>query len=199
MIFSSRQKAQKEADLDEAADRAVRAALADTPTKNDLRVGEVKDSDKDKIKNRVLSKNSTYLGFGPGSFVSMGNSNLNYNLALGYIWETTARAAIRVHTDAVLANDFKSYYMDGILGLNLYLTDQDISPYLFLGVGFGAAGSSNTSATSVGGFAGTVGVGATLFRTSSTEFDIGADYHAIFANNTIGTPGFIAGRIAVLF
>ena len=202
IVFASRQKAATTAELDDAADRAVRAALVGTPSKKDMRVGEVQEKDKDVIKNRVLSKNSTYLGFGAGGFSNAGYTpGLSYNLALGYTWETTARAAIRVLAGTMMAPDFKSYYMDGLLGLNLYLTDEDSSPYLFGGLGFGGFGtvSSSSTATTVGGFGGALGLGYTMFRTSSTEFDLCLETHMLFANNTVGNPGTYEFRIGVLF
>lgn len=201
IIFTSKQKAASAAELDEAADRAVRAALISTPAKKDLRVGEVQEKDKDQIKNRILSKDSTYLGFGIAGFSNMGVTSTDYDFALGYNWETTSHAAIRVLANFVASSDFKTYFLDGLLGLNWYFTDESSSPYVFGGLGFGSAGttSSSSSATTVGGFDGALGLGYGLFRTSSTQFDMMLDYHLLSANNTIGNPGFYAFRIAVMY
>jgi len=163
------------------------------------RVGEISPGETHKIKDRILSKNHVYAGFGPANFQNMGTSSLGYDLALGYNWETTSQAAIRTMANGLLSADAKTTYWDALLGLNLYLNNEDISPYLFGGLGFGIAGTNASQATTVGGFAGALGVGCALFRTSSTEFDILGDYHQLFANNTIGSPGFYALRIGVLF
>ena len=165
----------------------------------EYRVGEVAPGDTHRITNRVKSKNHVYLGFGPANFQNLGTSSLGYDLSLGYNWETTSQATIRAMGNGLLSADTKSTYWDALLGLNLYLNDADISPYLFGGFGFAVSGTSASQATTVGGFAGAVGVGYGLFRTSSTEFDILADYHQTFANNTIGSPGFFALKIGVLF
>ena len=200
-LNASRQKAPTIEELDDAADRAVRAAMLSTSTKKDLRVGEVKEREEDQLRRRIRSHNSTYLGFGPATFNNMGVKPLSYDLALGYNWEVTPHAAIRILANGVGSNDLKTYFMSGGLGLNYLFTDEDNSPYVGALLGYGFAGSNNSSstATAIGGFAGTIGLGWLFFRTSSTQFDVWAGYTTIFGNNTIGAPGVYGLRIGILF
>jgi hypothetical protein len=198
-IYSSHQKANAVEDLDEAADRAVRAAMVTAAVKSDIRVGEVKKSDEDTLRNRVLSKNFTYLGFGPAGFQNMGTNQLSYDLALGHYWEVTPQAAIKFMVEGVASRSFSTYIIFSQLGLNYYFTDESTSLYVGAGIGFGFSWTGSSSATTVGGFAGNLGLGCQFFRTSSTQFDIFGGYTTIFGNNTIGAPGFFGGRIGVLF
>lgn len=179
------------------------ALVASTFTSNSVfasdRVGDVPASDRGSMRSRVESLNTVYLGFGTGSFQNMGVSPSIYDLAIGYNWEVNPRAAIRVLGTSATGSDFKTSIVDGLLGLNLFLNNQDSSPYVFGGLGFGFSGSAASSATTMGGFAGALGLGYQLFRTSSTHFDITAEYHTIFGNNTIGSPGDFVFRVGVLF
>jgi hypothetical protein len=197
--YSSHQKANTVEELDDATDKAVRAAMLTTQTKTDLRVGEVKKSDEDSLRNRILSKSFTYLGFGPAGFQNMGTTQLSYDVAIGHYWEVSPQAAIKLMFDGVFAGSFSTYILFTQLGLNYYFTDQSTSLYVGGGLGFGFSWSGSSSATTIGGFAGNLGLGCQFFRTASTQLDLFTGYTAIFGNNTIGAPGFFGGRVGVLF
>ena len=180
-----------------------RVALAqeagEAPVKRTIRVGDVQPQEEYTIKRRVLSLNTTYFGFGIGGFTNEDVTKTAYDFALGYNWEVTSHAAIRVLAEGAFAGNFKTTMDLGTLGLNYFFTHQDTSPYVGGGLGYGASASSESKATTVGGFAGAVSVGVMLFRTSSTHFDFNLSYSTIFANNTIGSPGLFAFRIGVLY
>jgi hypothetical protein len=200
VVGSAQQKAMSAEELDDASNRAVRAVMLDTQTKPDLRVGEVKRREEDQLRRRILSRNTTYLGFGPGSLQNLGYSKLAYDFGIGRYWEVTPQSMIKLVGNGVLSGNWKVYYFSALLGLNYFLSDQDAAPYLTAGFGYGFSGSGkSTPATAIGGFAMDVGAGLQLFRTSSTQFDISLVYSLIFGNNTIGTPGFTAVRLGVLF
>jgi hypothetical protein len=199
LVYSTRQKAFAVQELDETADKAVRAVIVGTPTKKDLRVGEVKEHDRNKMTNRIQSKNSVYLGFGPANFQNMNVSQLSYDFAIGYIWGVAPQWDVKILADTVVSGDWRTSLASGLLGLNYYFTDEDSAPYVTGGLGFGLSATNASNATTIGGFAGNIGLGYELFRTSSTQFDIAITYNSIFGNNTIGSPGFTALRIGVLF
>ena len=199
-IYSSRQKASSVEQLDDAADRAVRAAMLSKPAKKDLRVGEVKRSEEDEMRRRIFSRSFTYFSFGPAGFNNMGiPSQLAYDLGLGHFWEVTPNAAITLMATGTASGDLKTYFVLGQLGLRYYFTDEDFAPYVGGGLGFGGSASASSSATTIGGFGGSIGLGMLFFRTSSTQFDVYASYSSIFGNNTIGAPGAYSIRIGILF
>jgi len=197
--YGSRQKAASLEELDEAIDRAVRAALLSTPAKQDVRVGEVRERDEQQLQRRIRARNAKYFGFGPAGLTNLGTSALSYEIALGYLWEVTPNSAIRALGNGVWTGDFRTYFFMAQLGLNYYFSDASSSPYLAFGFGFAASGSGTTTATSIGGFAGTAGWGWQFFRTSTNQLDLFAGYSGIFGNNTIGAPGYYGARIGVLF
>jgi hypothetical protein len=198
-VYSSHQKAATVEDLDDATDRAVRAAILSTPAKKDVRLGEVKPQEEDQIRRRIKSRSATYLGFGPAGLINMNESRLAYDLAIGHYWEVAPHASIKAVGDIVGSGDMKTYFALAQLGLNYYFTDEDSSPYFGAGLGFGGSASASTSATTIGGFAANIGLGYEFFRTSNAEFDVFVGYSAIFGNNTIGQPGAFGLRIGVLF
>ena len=197
--FAARQKANTISELDDATDRAVRAAMIGSPTKKDTRVGEVSEKEKHEMQTRIKSKNSVYLAFGPGYFNNMGTTQLSYDFALGYVWGVAPQWDVKTVLDSVISNDWKTSIISGSLGLDYYLTDADSAPYVTGGFGLGLSGSTYSSVTTIGGFQGQFGLGYQLFRTSSTQFDLSLVYNSIFLNNTIGSPGFYAFRIGVFF
>ncbi len=196
-VFSSKQKAANLEELDEASDRAVRAAILGTPTKKDTRVGEVNPRDENQLQARIRSHNTRYFGFGAAGLSNMGNSKIAYNFAFGHFWEVTPRTQIKMVVELFATNDWTTYLGDAQLGLNLFLSDEDTSPYLAAGLGAAGSGSSSSSVTSISGFAGSAGVGVQFFRTSSTQFDIYAGYTIEFVNNSIGSPGALGARIGI--
>ena len=199
-VYASRQKAASIEQLDDAADRAVRAALISKPTKKDNRVGEIQRSQEDEMRRRIFSRSFSYFSFGPAGFNNMGISpQLSYDLGLGHFWEVTPNAAITLMGTGTASGDLKTYFVLGQLGLRYYFTDEDFSPYVGGGLGFGGSASGSSSATTIGGFGGSIGLGVLFFRTSSTQFDVYASYSSIFGNNTIGAPGAYSLRIGILF
>jgi hypothetical protein len=197
--FSSRQKANAVEELDDAVERAVRAAILSVPAKKDLRVGEVRPSEEHQLQHRIASRSSTYFGFGPSGFVNMELNQLAYNLAIGHLWEVTPHSSIKVVGDSLWSGDMKTYLLMAQLGLNYSLTDGDSSPYIGGGFGFGGAGSAVTSVTTIGAFALQAGLGWQFFRTSTNQLDLFAGYSVILGDNTVGHPGFYGLRIGVLF
>jgi hypothetical protein len=200
VVASAQQKAMTVEELDDASNRAVRAVMLETQTKPDLRVGEVKPREEDQLRRRILSRNTTYLGFGPATLQNLGYNKLAYDFGVGRYWEVTPQSMIKLIGNGVLSSNWKVYYFSALLGLNYFLSDQDSAPYVTAGFGYGFAGSGkSTPATSIGGFAMDIGAGLQFFRTSSTQLDISVIYSMIFGNDTIGAPGFTGVRLGILF
>ena len=139
MVFSSKYKAASLDELDDVSDRGVRAVILGTQVKKDTRVGEVSTRDENKMQTRVRSFNTRYFGFGAASLMNMGNSKVAYNIAFGHFWEVTPRTQIKLVGEFFATSDWTTYLADAQLGLNLFLNDEDSSPYI--GAGLGVAGS----------------------------------------------------------
>ena len=197
MVFSSKYKAASLDELDDVSDRGVRAVILGTQVKKDTRVGEVSTRDENKMQTRVRSFNTRYFGFGAASLMNMGNSKVAYNIAFGHFWEVTPRTQIKLVGEFFATSDWTTYLADAQLGLNLFLNDEDSSPYIGAGLGVAGSGSSSSSVTSISGFSGGVGLGYQFFRTSSTQFDVYVGYNIEFVNNSIGNPGAFGARIGI--
>jgi hypothetical protein len=198
-VYTSKQKATNVEELDEATEKAVRAAMLSTQAKKDVRVGEVRPQDENKLKTRINSHDTTYFALGPAGFTNMGDSKISYDIAVGPTWEVTPRAQLRLIANLVASSSWKTYLGDLLIGVNYFVTDEDTSPYVGAGFGLGFTGSADSSASTVGGFAAMVGAGCQFFRTSSRQLDLFAGYTTVFANNTIGQPGAWGVRVGVMF
>ena len=60
------------------------------------RVGEITEEETRKIERRVEARNYTYFAFGPGMFTNMENDQAGQYVQLGYIWEATPYAAVKL-------------------------------------------------------------------------------------------------------
>jgi hypothetical protein len=159
------------------------------------RVGEIDAAQKDRYRTRYESKNSTVFSFGPGFANNLNQSKALYSLGFGYEWEVGAQNAVLAQVNGSFGDS--TAYVDGIIGGKYYFSDEDISPFAKAGFGFGSAKGQDLS--TVGGFAGMVGVGATVFRTSSTHLEVGATYSTLFASNAQGNPSVTSLTLGILF
>jgi hypothetical protein len=168
---------------------------ATPPTVRKPRVGQIDASEKDRYRTRFESKNSTVFSFGPAFANNLNSSKTLYALGFGYEWEVGAQNAVVAEVDGAFGDS--TAYLDGIIGGKYYFSDEDLSPFLKAGFGFGSAKGSNLDA--VGGFAATLGVGATMFRTSTTHLEVGAAYTTLFASNAQGNPSVTSVTLGILF
>jgi hypothetical protein len=159
------------------------------------RVGQIDASEKEKFRTRYESKNSTVFSFGPGFGSNLGNSKTLYAVGFGYEWEVGAQNAIIAQLTGAFGDS--TAYIDGLIGGKYYFTDEDIAPFVKAGFGFGSGKGPGLDA--VGGFAGMVGAGVTVFRTSTTHLEIGATYANLFASNSQGSPGLGTITLGILF
>lgn len=159
------------------------------------RVGEIDPSEAGRYRTRYESKNSTQFSFGPGFSNNLNSSKTLYALGLGYEWEVGAQNAVIAQLDGAFGDS--TAFVDGIIGGKYYFSDEDISPFAKAGFGFGTAKGADLS--TVGGFAGSIGVGATVFRTSTTHLEIGATYTTLFASNAQGNPSVTSITLGILF
>ena len=101
-----------------------------------------------------------------------------------------------VHSEA-------SLFMGKIVGNYFFLTNEDISPYV--GGGFGYGWSNAYDAKDVihddtsGGFSLSVQAGAKFFRTSTVNFGLSAEYSQILDENSLGNPSLFLVRVGVYY
>jgi hypothetical protein len=159
------------------------------------RVGEIDPSEKDKYRTRYEAKNSTVFSFGPGFSNNLNSSKTLYSVGFGYEWEVGSQNAVIAQLNGSFGES--TAYIDGIIGGKYYFSDEDFSPFAKAGFGFGT--SKGQDLDNIGGFAGMLGAGATVFRTSSTHLELGITYSTLFAKNALGNPNVTAITLGILF
>lgn len=196
-IFSASIKSPKSEELDQKISRLVRSVVKEEAINE--KVGETTESEKMEKSFRRQSINRWYVGFGPGTSRKLGNKVTMTNISIGYSWEVSAKASIRALFDSLSepgANRNSSFSNFG-LGLQYFLDDNNNAPYI-LG-DLGRASTTSSTKEEINGFSFGGGIGYTLFRTSSTNFDLELRAQTISSSNKNGTPSTIALRVGVLF
>jgi hypothetical protein len=108
-----------------------------------------------------------------------------YGLVIGRDWQVGSHGGIFLQGKGIFGASVT--YVDAMIGGKMYLMDEDLSPFLKAGFGFGMARGPDVE--SKAGFAGTIGVGLAVFRTSSVHLEVTGSYSSIFASNERGQPG----------
>lgn len=159
------------------------------------RVGEIEVGEKEKYRTRFEAKNSKTFSFGPAFSANLNSSKMMYAGSLGYEWEAAGQGAVFV--EALGSHGDGATYLHGVLGGKYFFSDEDLSPFARIGFGMGFADGRDIK--SVTGFAGTVGLGVTMFRTSTVHLEVMASYSTLLTTNEHGTPGLSALTLGILF
>lgn len=149
------------------------------------RIGEIGRDEKDKYETRYETKQSTLIGFGPASATNLNKNDMLYGILIGKEWQVGSQGGVFVEGKGAFGAGVT--YMDGLIGGKFFLTDTDISPVFKAGLGFGVAKGPDLETKS--GFAGTLGLGLVVFRTSAVHLEFMGSYSTIFVNNDKGQPG----------
>jgi hypothetical protein len=165
--------------------------------KESNRVGNIEETEIDKLQKRKKSFRLFMAGFGPAGLANVDSKDLLYSFFGGYLWEVNPNAAIKIKAE--LSSDFdEALLVAANLGGNLYLLRRNISPYVgaVLGLGFlGKEGSHDGVGFTFGG-----SVGVQLFRTSTTQMNVEFALQSHLGNyNDDGVPVLYTGRVGVLF
>ncbi|MBI4405727.1 MAG: hypothetical protein HY537_16335 [Deltaproteobacteria bacterium] len=193
-VLAKHMRAERLEDLDTVVNRVVRAVISESSPESEVRVDDVTEAEALTIRRRRAT-GAWFLGFGPHGGHNL-TSALLVNFSVGYNW-FVGPAAVKIYTDSAIATSGQSarLFQFGI-GASYYFTRSDISPLVAaeFGYGFssGASGSSN-------GFAGGLGTGIGLFRTSTIGLEILARVSAIFTSNESGIPTIYGFRASLYF
>jgi hypothetical protein len=196
-VFASTIKAPKSAELDQKIARLIRSVVNEKPLIE--KVGEITESEKDEVSNRRKSVNRWYVGFGPAWGKKLLSETTMTDFSIGYSWEVNTQSSIRTIWDLVSEpGSSKNAKMSNLgLGLQYFLNNDNSAPYVQGDFGWAATTTNfkeEKSSFSIGAVA-----GYTLFRTSSTNFDISLRFQTLTSSNSAGTPATTSIRIGVLF
>ncbi len=159
------------------------------------RIGEIGRDEKDKYETRYEAKSSTLIGFGPATASNLNKTDMLYGLLLGKEWQVGSQGGVFFEGKGAFGSSVT--YMDGLIGGKFLLTDTDVSPVFKAGLGFGIAKGPDLDTKS--GFAGTIGLGLAVFRTSSVHLEFMGSYSTIFASNDKGQPGISLLHLGLYF
>lgn len=150
--------------------------------KKKLRVGEIPEEERGRIKSRVESLSFTTFGFGPAGATDMNNSKMFYAFQFGKNWEVGEMAEIRSSLSLQFPSKDSGYFVMGGLGGSFIPITTDISPIVGAELGFGTSGGKDISSKT--GFGYSLYGGVRLFRTSNTQLSIEAFYRGLFEKDS---------------
>ena len=196
-LFSSTIKTPKSAELDQKIARLVRAVIKEEIYVD--KVGDITESEKEEVSIRRKSVNRWYVGFGPAWSRKLEALATMTSFAIGYSWEVNSQTCIRTFWDGVAepgSNKTASFKNLG-LGLQYFFNNDNNAPYVLGDLGWGVTYTNSNEEKN--NFVVGLGVGYTLFRTSSTSFDLLTRIQTLTAANTRGIPSTFSFRVGVLF
>jgi len=156
------------------------------------RVGDISDSQEDKLTSRKKALHQATFGFGGGGYTNFNAQNENYHFYGGYAWEPNANAELT--TTLNLTSDFNSNVTAlGNVGVNFLPLRTNVSP--FFGGSFGL-GYVNTSDDQFG-FTASGRTGVELFRTSDVQMDIEFVTQVHLAQIDGQNPVLLLGRVGL--
>lgn len=159
------------------------------------RIGEIDRDEKDRYETRYEAKSSSTIAFGPAWGSNLNRTDMLYAVSLGHEWQLKSQGGVFIEAKGAFGSSVT--YLDALIGGKFYVTDTDVSPFLKGGLGFGVANGPGVDAK--GGFAGSIGAGVAMFRTSSVHLEVTAAYSSIFNSNEKGTPGIGSLSLALHF
>jgi len=169
--------------------------VAQDPKKHKPQVGDIQDDEIDRIDRRVKSHKFTSFGFGPFGSSTSNKGGIMYGLSYGKHWEANETGEIRFDVQA--AANSASQFLGLELGYGYMPFTGDISPIFGAELGAGVARyHKGDDSKNAAGFSGGVLTGLRLFRTSDTQLELLASYHAVFAE---ATPGIYGLQLRILY
>jgi hypothetical protein len=199
ITYSAQLKAARAEELDTVCSRLTRAVMLKKPPAGDVRVGEVTEQEAKAGMERKPARRMTLLGFGPAWMNNLGTSGMGYYFEGAYGWDVN-KALVKI--DAGIALNSSAFFSHAGLSGNLFLTDQDISPYVAADAGFGfskSAGNGVLSGETTAGFLVGGGAGVTFLRTSSINLELGFRIDTILNTNSAGNPLMYGAHLGFYF
>lgn len=208
-IFGEKMKASNMSEMDTVSTRLTRAVITQTYFADTADVTNVTREEETMNNRRIQATRQWVVGLGPGWSSSLNSSGGGFSFLLGYNWGLDPDFSITLSwlinngpkSDSSMYNDFS-------LGGEYYFTRSKFSPFVGARLGWGGA-TANTDKCLINvpgcggdkasGWAGGVTAGMKLFRTSTVNAAILANYSMIFDKTSQGNPGLTALMIAVYF
>ena len=208
-IASAKLKAENPEELDVVIERVVRGALANESAEQNSEVGKIAESEEYEMLRRRGTLRYTTIGLGLGLWHPYDGDNgaeasLSYLLRYGYIWEASPHGAITLITNfGFNFEDNWSIQETFLIGGRYHITASSVSPYIGGGIGLGYSvfyGEDKNGDSKVYGgygFAFAASAGVVVFRTSTTQLDVGINYDVV-----LGGFGFnedASGKVGLYF
>lgn len=208
-IFGEKMKASSLSEMDNVSTRLTRAVITQTHFAETADVTNVTREEETMNTRRIQATRQWVIGLGPGWSSNLNSSGGGFSFLLGYNWGLDPDFSITLSwlinngpkSDSSMYNDFS-------LGGEYYFSRSKFSPFVGARLGWGGATANSDKCLlnvpgcggdKASGWAGGVTAGLKMFRTSTVNAALLANYSMIFDKTSEGNPGLTALMIAVYF
>lgn len=206
-VASEKVKLGKVEELDFMTERLVSAVLKGVSVDQELTVGNISTSEKDKLKDRRLSRGRWLVGFGPAVGFNLKNEDAMFHYTVGYSWELE-QSIIKLHvtgTDGV--NDDEGYLGGVGISYGHLFSKTDTAQILSTDLIWGgaavkkdiAAANEYEETSKKSGFTLGVGYGVMMFRTSDIALETSLVAQQFLGSIEGKSPTTVGARVTVLW
>lgn len=209
IVFTAKMKAANIDDLDTVSARVVHAVLKETKTEGSAQVDDVTEDEVTRGTRRIQTVRQWRVTFGPAWGSNLNTTRSGTIGSLGYVWGLDAQWEALTHLSlAGFSKDGESgaFYMDAMLGVAYFLTKGKHSPYVTGGFGYASAGASRSDTIlltddKASGWAGRMGAGVKLFRTTNLSFGFELNHSYLFSKTSVSgsMPGLTSLIVVLAF
>lgn len=207
VVFTAKMKAATLDDLDTVSARVVQAVLKESKTEGTAQVDDVTEDEVTRGTRRIQTVRQWRVSFGPAWGSNLNTTKSGILGSLGYAWGLDAQWEVLSNLSlSGFSKDGESgaYYMDGMLGVSYFFTKGKHAPYVTGGFGYASAGASRANASitddKANGWAGRIGAGVKLFRTTNLSFGFELNHSILFSNTVSGhNPGLTSLLVVLAF
>jgi hypothetical protein len=208
-IFAEKMKAGNLSEMDNVSGRLTRAVINQTVVANTADVTNITTEEEHMNSRRYNATRQWVVGLGPGWSSNLNSKGGGFSFLLGFLWGLDPDFSISLtwlinngpDKDHSTVSDFS-------LGGEYYFSRSKFSPFVGARLGYGGA-TMNTNNCPIAyagcgtdrasGWAGGLTAGYKLFRTSTVNAAVIANYTQIFDRTSAGSPGLTALLLAVYF
>ena len=208
-IFAEKMKAGNLSEMDNVSGRLTRAVINQTVVASTADVTNITSEEQSMNSRRYNATRQWVVGLGPGWSSNLNSKGGGFSFLLGYLWGLDPDFSISLTWLLNSGPDSdRSSISDFSLGGEYYFSRSKFSPFVGARLGWGGASMnkdncpisySGCSSDRASGWAAGVTAGYKLFRTSTVNAAVLANYSQIFDRTSAGSPGLTALLIAVYF
>jgi len=197
-LFYTKIKANSVNELDKVADRLALSLIKEVKANKSIQVGSITKEDETRVSQRTQSLSLQSFGIGPAVYTNMDDTGTATLINLGYLWEVTPTAAIKLSTDIVTKLKTPWTSLGSVtIGGQYFFSKSNISPSVGVDFGYGGTVTGVKDLKNTSGFTVGANAGLNFFRTADKQMSLQLRYLIILEKNQIGAPSILGLLLSI--